>query len=90
MSREWLRDAGDRLHDAADRADRDEARERLRELGDQLTALADRERGPDHGRLARLLNAIGEVEGKVDDSVAAELDEAREQVVRYRETVEGV
>jgi hypothetical protein len=75
---------------AAEETEADEPAERLRDLADQLHTLADRERGPDHGRIARIENIIGEVREEIGDAAAEELDRCHEEVVRYRETVEGV
>lgn len=90
MSQDWLRVAGDMAERAAEEAGNDEAEERLQNLAEQLWSLADRDRGPDHGRIARIENIISEVESQVSDEAAEELERCREEVVRYRETVEGV
>lgn len=90
MSQEWLRTAGEHAERAADRTDDETTHERLQGLADQLENLADRPRGPDHGRLDRLLNALGEVEETVDAEAASAIEEARGDITRYRETVEGV
>lgn len=84
-----LRRAGDLLADASESAEGDAA-DRLRDLGDTCHDLADRARGPDHGRLARLLNALGEVEPDLDDEGRDRLEEARSAISTYREDVEGV
>lgn len=84
-----LRRAGDLLATASDAAAGDDA-DRLRELATTCASLADRERGPDHGRLARILNALGEVEGGLDDDAREAVAEAREEITAYREGVEGV
>lgn len=87
--REHLTTAGDLVASAADRAGGD-AGERLDGLADQLHRLAERSTAPDHGRLARLLNAIEEIEGEVDDGTAGTLAEAREHITEFRKTIEGV
>jgi len=84
-----LRRAGDLLADASESADGDAA-DRLRELSDTCHDLADRDRGPDHGRLARILNALGEVEPDLDDEARDLVDGARSELTAYREDVEGV
>jgi hypothetical protein len=89
MSKDWLRVAGDMVERAAGEAD-GEPVERLRNLGEQLHSLADRERGPDHGRIARIENILDEVEAEVGDAASEHIQQAREEVVRYRGTVEGV
>lgn len=84
-----LRAAADHLAAAADAAGGDAA-ERLDGLANQCASLAERSRGPDHGRLARILTAIDEVGGGVDDAAAEELEDARAELLTYREAVEGV
>ncbi|MFC7234280.1 DUF7553 family protein [Halosegnis marinus] len=87
MSREHLRDAADALDRAADGvADTD----RARTLADSLRSLAERDTGPDHGRLARIENALVELRDGADDEAAAALDETKEHVEAYRENVPGV
>jgi hypothetical protein len=89
MTRENLATASDLLESAAETASGDAA-ERLAELADQLDTLATRERGPDHGRLARIENALGDLTADVDDETAATIDDAHDHVIAFRETVEGV
>jgi tRNA A22 N-methylase len=67
-----------------------EAAERLEDIAGQLDRLSTADRGPDHGRLARIQTALGEIQTDVDDEAAATIDGALEQVVAYRETVEGI
>lgn len=90
MPREELRTASDALRRAAEAAGDPDHQRRLYDLSDDLADLATADRGPDHGRLARLTNAIESVRddagGAVDDPIA----EAREAIDAYRETVEGV
>lgn len=90
MTRENLATASDLLESAADTATEPNAADRLRDLAGQLDTLADRERGPDHGRLARIGIALDEVANETGDDVADEIAEARELVVAFRETVQGV
>lgn len=90
MTREDLASASDRLESAADATSDGDATERLQDLAGQLDALATRDRGPDHGRLARIGIALDDLQDDVDDAVATEIDDARDDVVAYRETVEGV
>jgi hypothetical protein len=81
-----LRAASDALGAAAESM-ADAHAERAREQADALAALADRERGPDHGRLARHENALTELqEATGSDGVT----EALAHVRRYREDVPGV
>jgi hypothetical protein len=87
MSREHLRDGATTLEQAADDlADT----ERAEDLAETLRTLADRDRGPDHGRLARIERALSELKEGADDDATAALDETTEHVQAYRETVEGV
>lgn len=67
-----------------------EAAERLEDIAGQLDHLSTADRGPDHGRLARIQTALDEIQADLDDEGAATIDEALEKVVAYRETVEGV
>lgn len=90
MTRENLAEASDRLEAAATATDDDDAAKRLRDLAGQLDALAERERGPDHGRLARIENALGDLAEAVGEEASAEIEAAHEAVVAFRETVEGV
>jgi hypothetical protein len=67
-----------------------EAGDRLTDIAGQLDHLSTADRGPDHGRLARIQTALDEIQTEVDDEGATAIDEALEKVVAYRETVEGV
>jgi hypothetical protein len=87
MTRENLADASDTLESAADETGDDDAAERLASLADQLDTLAGRETDPDHGRLARIENALHDLE---ESDVADQVTDAHESVVAFRETVEGV
>jgi hypothetical protein len=89
MSREHLRRASEHLGTAAEVADGD-AGERLREQAEQFARLADRERGPDHGRLARHERALREVAADAGEAVTAHVEDALEAVHAHRETIEGV
>jgi len=89
MSREELSTAGDLLASAAGAAS-PEAAESLRELADQLHRLADADRGPDHGRLARIEAKLDDVQTGESDDVAVTIDEALDEIHAFRETIEGV
>jgi hypothetical protein len=89
VSQDWLRVAGDLAERAADEATGDPER-RLRDLAAQLHTLADRDREPDHGRIARIENIINELREEVGEAATEELDRCHDEVVRYRETLEGV
>lgn len=83
---EHLRAASEALRRAAESMDEPHAG-RAREQADTLAALADRERGPDHGRLARHENALTELrEATGSEGVTEALDGIR----RYREDLPGV
>jgi hypothetical protein len=87
MTREDLADASTTLESAAGETSDDDAAERLASLADQLDTLATRDRDPDHGRLARIENALNDLE---DSDVGDSVESAHESVVAFRETVEGV
>jgi len=87
MTRENLATASETLESAADETTDDDAAERLESLADQLDTLATRDRDPDHGRLARIENALNDLE---DSDVSDQVGSAHESVVAFRETVEGV
>lgn len=89
MVREQLRRASELLREASEHADGD-LRDRLYEQSDQLARLATAERGPDHGRLDRHMNALYEMLDETDGEVHERVRSAREAVSAYRETVEGV
>jgi hypothetical protein len=90
MTRENLATASDRLESAADASDDEDAAERLRDLAGQLDSLAERERGPDHGRLARIENALGDLQESANEEAASEIEAGHDAVIAFRETVEGV
>jgi len=89
MTREQLQTAADNLETAAETAGGD-AGDRLQDLAGQLETLATRDRGPDHGRLARTQSALGEVGEDVGSDVASAIDDADDAINAYRETIEGV
>ena len=90
MTREQLRTASDHLRKALELIDDDDARERIESHAEQLADLADRDRGPDHGRLARHMTALGEIADGLDGEAADHVDAAYEQLKEYRKGVEGV
>ncbi|MFB6116925.1 hypothetical protein [Halosegnis sp.] len=87
MSRDHLRQAATALDRAAENLS---DAERARELAETLRSLAERERGPDHGRLARIERALAELGEDVDGAATEAIAETTEHVQAYRETVEGV
>ena len=59
----------------------------MESLPDQLDTLATRDRDPDHGRLARIENALSDLE---DSDAGDQVESAHESVTAFRETVESV
>lgn len=91
MVREDLRAASDHLRAAAVAATDSDAEERLYDQSDQLAELATADSGPDHGRLARITHALDDLADVVgDDDAEDSIQDARDRVEAYRETVEGV
>ena len=90
MVREELTRASELLASAASRTGDDGSSDRLADLADQLANLSEGGRGPDHGRLARFQAALDEIQPTVDDETAATIEEARDELSDYRETLEGV
>jgi hypothetical protein len=89
MSTELLQQASDELRRAGEQAPED-ARERIHEQSNQLASLAVRERGPDHGRLARHMTALAEIADDLDGEAEDHVRRARDLVSEYREGVAGV
>ena len=89
MVRDELQSASEKLAEASVAAD-GEVAETLDDQSEQLERLATRDRGADHGRLARHETVLGEIRetnaGEVADLVEAALADMRS----YREGVEGV
>ncbi|WP_181686914.1 DUF7553 family protein [Halorhabdus salina] len=88
MTRTELKTASEILESAADSAG-DNA-DRLADLADQLDQLAEADRGPDHGRMARIQTALDEIQQETDDETAATIEDARTEISDYRATVDGV
>ncbi|WEL18334.1 Uncharacterized protein SVXHr_2179 [Halorhabdus sp. SVX81] len=88
MTRTELATASDKLESAVDSAG--DNTDRLADLAGQLDQLADAERGPDHGRMARIQTALDEIQQDVDDETAATIEDARTEISNYRATVDGV
>ena len=88
MSSDSLVTASDLLESAAETTD--DHVDRLTDLSEQLADLAGGESDPDHGRLARIQQAIGDVSDDVDDETAETLVEADDAINAFRETLEGV
>lgn len=90
MVRSELQDASERLESAAETCDDSDASERLTGLAEQLETLATADRGPDHGRLARIQSALAEIEADVDGDTQSEIEAADDRINEFRETLEGV
>lgn len=92
MAHGELSDASDALREASEAAQADELRERLHERSDALATLADKERKPDHGRLAREDGILRDILGDHDASeeVSEHVETARAKIVEFREDLPGV
>lgn len=90
MTRDQLRTASDELRKASEAASDDALVQRLHEQSNQFAQLATADSGPDHGRLARHLNALSEMHDEAGEDVAVHIDAAEEAITAYRETVDGV
>ncbi|HET7323636.1 MAG TPA: hypothetical protein VFJ06_04835 [Halococcus sp.] len=89
MSREELREASESLKACQD-VDDSAVAERIEGLTDQLETLAEASRGPDQGRIARMENALSEIEAQLDGDAREKVREAHERLREYRGTVGGV
>jgi hypothetical protein len=89
MTREELADASEELRQAAEVVT-GETRERLYDQADAFADAAAADHGPDHGKLARHLHILREIEADVGEEAAAHVETARDLVSTYREGVEGV
>jgi hypothetical protein len=89
MSREHLRRASQHLEAAAETA-QGTTGEKLHEQAEQFARLAERERGPDHGRLARHERIVADIADEGGDEVDAHVEDALDSVHAFRETIEGV
>jgi lipase chaperone LimK len=90
MTRAELKRASEALESAAGDTTDDAASERVSELASQLSNLSSADRGPDHGRLARIEAALDEVQTSVGDEIATDIENALDEIRTYRETLEGV
>lgn len=85
-----LAEAASSLESAAAHVDDGEAIDRLEDFAGQLHDLAASGQTPDHGRLARILHALSEIDDGADGEASDAIARAREQITSYREGVEGV
>ncbi|WP_049980346.1 DUF7553 family protein [Halolamina rubra] len=90
MTREELQTASEELRRASTAATDAERQRRLYDLSDQFATLAAADSGPDHGRLARHLNALNELRDGAGGDVTEHVDAAEAAITEYRETVDGV
>ncbi len=90
MTRDELATASDLLESAAENTGSDAASERLDELGGQLERLSTADRGPDHGRLARIQSALNDLQSGDGADVAGTIDDADGAINEYRSDLEGV
>lgn len=89
MSRDELTRAAELLNKASDDMT-DALAERASNTADQLERFAEADRGPDHGRIARIENTFREIETGTEGDTRATVEEAHEHLSTYRGTVEGV
>jgi hypothetical protein len=85
-----LRAAADTLGEVRERVSDSETADRIDTFTDQLRNMADADRGPDHGRLDRVMHGLREVAEELGDENSEAVADARSHVRSYRETVEGV
>ncbi|GAA0669037.1 hypothetical protein ACFQDG_04085 [Natronoarchaeum mannanilyticum] len=90
MAHDELSDASDALRDASENAESDDLRERLHERSDAVATLADKERKPDHGRLAREDGKLREILEDAGEEVGEHVERAREKIREFREDLPGV
>ena len=90
MTREELARASQLLVSAAESTTDGDDSERLSDLVDQLDRLSEADEGPDHGRLARIENALRELEESTGEETAIVIEDAHEHVKEYRSDVPGV
>lgn len=89
MTRDALRTASEHLESAADDTSGDAA-ERLADLADQLAALSTADRGPDHGRLARIQSALNDLSSGNAAAVANSIEAANDAINEFRSDLDGV
>ena len=85
-----LRTAAQTLDDVQESISNDEVADRLDTFADQLRSMADADRGPDHGRLDRVMHGLQEISSDLDGEESEQVESARKHVRSDRETVEGV
>jgi len=92
MTHERLATAAEFLHEAAELVEDNDTRERLESQAETLREAAERDRGLDHGALARITHFLDDFSADAagEEEVQQAIAEAKREVVAYRETVEGV
>lgn len=90
MTRELLSTASERLEAAADDTADEAASERLADLAEQLSNLSTAERGPDHGRLARIQSALHDLTSGDAADASDDIAAANDAINEYRSDLEGV
>lgn len=90
MPHERLATAAELLNKASKLAKDESARTRLLDKANSLATAAERDRDLDHGRLARITHTLDDLAQDADEDVQQTIHEAKEAIVSYRETVEGV
>lgn len=90
MAREDLESAAETLEAAAEMATDEDVRSGLTTHAEAYRTLAARERGPDHGRLARHERGLADLQADASEDVAERIERALADVRAYRETVDGV
>jgi hypothetical protein len=88
--RNELHAAAETLDDLRAEVSDAETAERVESFADQLRTMADADRGPDHGRLARLEHNLRDLQSDLDGEEAETVGSALDHAKAYRETVEGV
>ena len=92
MTWDELERASDALREASEAASTDTLRTRLGERADATAMLAEKERKPDHGRLAREDSILVETlaDADADDEVHERVESARDEIKEFRKDVPGV
>jgi len=90
MTREALATASDELESAAEGTDDSAAGERLSDLSAQLRTLSTADRGPDHGRLARIQSALNDLKTGDAADAASSIEAANGAINEYRSDLDGV
>lgn len=89
MSRDLLSDANEAVAAARERLSDEELRDRLETLSSRLQSQAERDTTPALGTLDRIQNGLEEVASSADDATVTEqLEDARENIFSFLETLE--